>query len=61
MHMLTEDVRRSLGAFELYDLSPREDDAVLDQWLASLTPDELEHMLDDLAILNGLALIGRAG
>jgi hypothetical protein len=59
--MLTEDVRRSLGAFELYDLSPREDDDVLDQWLASLTPDELEHMLDDLAILNGLALIGRAG
>ena len=51
--MLAEDTRPTHGAIRSFDAIVDDDD-VLDQWLASLTPDEL----DDL--FAGLASVGLA-
>jgi hypothetical protein len=50
MSMLTEDKRPSRGAFGPFG-GARYDDNVLDQWLASMTPDPFERAFDGLASL----------
>ena len=51
MRMLAEDLRLSRGVIWFSDSDPQEDDDVLDQWLVSLTLEELEHILDGLAVM----------
>jgi hypothetical protein len=46
MHMLTEGRRPSRGAFGPFDVAQFDD--VLDQWLASLTPDQFERAFASL-------------
>lgn len=48
--MLTEEARPGAGARQLF--SPTEyDDVVLDQWLASMSPDQFERVFDCLVSL----------
>jgi hypothetical protein len=51
MRMLTEDKPPSHGAFGSFEGVQYDDDDVIDQWLASLTPDQFERVFYDLASL----------
>ena len=43
--------RSRRGAFRLYDAAQHDDDSTLDEWLASMPPDQFEHVFDCLASL----------
>ena len=43
--------RSPRGAFGLFHAAQYDDDGVLDQWLASMAPDQFEHVFDCLASL----------
>ena len=43
--------RSPRGAYRLYHAAQHDDDSMLDQWLASMPPDQFEHVFDRLASL----------
>lgn len=50
--MLTEDgARPGAGARQLFSPTQDDDDVVLDQWLASMSPDQFERVFDCLVSL----------
>ena len=50
--MLTEDAARpGAGGRQLFSPTQDNDDVVLDQWLASMSPDQFERVFDCLASL----------